>query len=99
MADKIYVGSGKEKTFSGGGSIISVSLDLGELIKQFDHHGFVAKSGKKMIKIDVGTRRSVGEYGDTHSVSLNTWHPDSYVAPGLAKTEPFKIEDGDDIPF
>lgn len=81
MADKIYCGNGKEKKFEGGGSIISVTLDMDLLIKEYNNHGYVAQMGGRKLRIDISTRRTVGEYGDTHSVTLNTWHPDTFNTP------------------
>ena len=98
--DKIYCGSGKEKTFDTGGSIIRVTLDLDLLIKEYDNHGFLSGRGEKKININVGTRRTVGEYGDTHTVTLDTWHPGTYTPP-VSKPLYDKPEIGedDDIPF
>ena len=79
--DKIYVGSGKEKKFSNGGSLISVTLNLDDLIREYNNHGFMTNKGNRAIKITVGTRREVGQYGDTHTVTLDTWHPDSFNTP------------------
>ncbi len=88
MADKIYCGSGRERKFDGGGSIISVSLDIETIIKSYNNHGYQSNNtGKRILKIDVGTRRQVGEYGDTHTVSVNTWHPDSYQKPAQIRLD------------
>jgi hypothetical protein len=76
MADKWYVGSGKEKTFPNGGSITTVSLEIDEIEKIFQEYGFVSKTGKRYIRITVGRRREVGKYGETHTVEVDTWKPD-----------------------
>jgi len=98
--DKIYVGSGKEKKFDNGGSLISVTLDLDILIKEYENHGFLSNKGEKKIKITVGQRRSVGEYGDTHTVTVDTWHPGTYLPPGVKPMfETPVIGKGEKIPF
>ena len=94
---KIYVGSGKEKKFDGGGSIITVTLDLDTILREYESHGFLSNQSARKIKIDISTRRSVGEYGDTHSVSVNTWHPDSYNPPAASKSP--TIGETEEIPF
>ena len=106
MNDKIYVGNGKEKKFTGGGSIIAISLDLEALVREYNNHCFETASGKKMIKVNVGTRREVGIYGDTHVVTQDTWHPDSFNIPqpvhlvmGKADNVKNEIGENDEIPF
>lgn len=104
LMDKTYVGNGKERKFDNGGAVISVTLDLDMLIKEYNNHGFLSNRGVRKIKIDVSTRRSVGEYGDTHSVTTNTWHPESFNKPHsvslvLDKKESLSINPEDDIPF
>jgi hypothetical protein len=76
MADKIYLGSGKEKTFDDGGSVISVHLKLDGMAEYFKEYGYTSASGEKRIKLNIGTRRNIGDYGETHSVVLDTWKPD-----------------------
>ena len=101
--DKIYVGSGKEKKFDNGGSLISVTLSLDDLLREYNNHGFMSNRGDRKIKITVGTRRSVGEYGDTHTVTMDTWHPSDYMKPHKISIISDAITEGpgpdDDIPF
>ena len=88
MSDKIYCGNGKEKTFQDGGSIISVMLDLDTLEREFANYGFTTDQKKRKIRINVGKRREVDQYGNTHLISIDTWkpaqqgHPASKPAPG-----------------
>jgi len=101
---KIYVGNGKEKKFDGGGSIISVTLDLDSLIREYNNHGYTTNNGSRSIRIDVSTRRTVGEYGDTHSVTLNTWHPTTFFKPAAielinAEVKTPEIGEDEEIPF
>jgi len=101
--DKIYVGSGKEKKFDNGGSLISVTMSLDDLLREYNNHGFMSNRGDRKIKITVGTRRSVGEYGDTHTVTMDTWHPSDYMKPAAISIISDAITEGpgpdDDIPF
>lgn len=81
MAEKIYVGSGKEKVFDGGGSVISVHLTLNDMGKYFEEYGYTASNGDKRIKLKIGSRREIGNYGESHTVELDTWKPDQVADP------------------
>ena len=96
MADKIYCGSAKEKTFDGGGSVISVSLTMDGLSDHFKNYVFTTNGGKKIIKLKISKRREVGAYGETHTVEIDTWKPDPNHAAGPAQ-KPAPADD--DIPF
>lgn len=75
MADKIYVGSGEEKHFPDGGSLIQVTLTLDNMGEYFKQYGFTSVSGKKMIKLKLNKRREIGKFGETHSLEIDTWKP------------------------
>lgn len=76
MEGPIYVGSGKEHRFLDGGSSISVSLDLNGMSQLFRQYGFTTQNGRKIIKLKISQRRQVGQYGETHTVTVDTWKPD-----------------------
>jgi len=76
MAERIYVGSGKERTFDGGGSIVTISVDVDKLIDACKDYGYTPDSGKRYIKLKVNQRRETDQYGNTHSVEVDTWKPD-----------------------
>jgi hypothetical protein len=80
MQDKIYVGQGKEKTFDWG-SVNNVTLSLDDLVRLFNDHGYVDGQGSRKIRVTVCKRKTVGEYGYTHYVTLDTWHPAGYAKP------------------
>lgn len=94
MADRIYVGSGKEKTFPDGGSSISVSLTLDGIKEYFEKYGFTTEKGKHILKLKIGRRREVGKYGETHTVEVDTWKPEQ-----TRQSVPTVKQDQDDIPF
>ncbi len=94
MIEKIYVGSAKEKTFSDGGSVIEVSLTLDGMADHFKAYGFTANSGKKIIKLKISKRRSVGQYGETHTVEVDTWKPDANRSTATTSSA-----DDDETPF
>lgn len=76
-AEKIYIGSGKEKTFTSGGSVINASVCLDGLKGYFEKYGFTTKGGKHMLKINISKRKDPGTYGETHSITIDTWKPDT----------------------
>lgn len=65
--EKIYVGNGR--SFGEFGQI-GISLCLSNLPKE---HFTTDKNGKKYIKLNVSPRKEPDNYGNTHSVSVNTW--------------------------
>lgn len=68
MSDKNYVGSGWEKKFDNGGSIINLSLRLEDLNKlPVDKYG--------CIKLTVGSRQSASTSKATHNVFENSYVP------------------------
>lgn len=77
MADKIYIGNGKEKKFDNGGSIISITIDVDAVGRYFQEYGFTTEQGKGKLRLDVTERRSIDNYGNTHAVTVNTWKPDN----------------------
>jgi len=103
MADHIYCGSGKEKDF-GNGSILSVSINLTELLNNYAEHGYMSKDGtRKMITLKIGKRREVGKYGETHTVEIDTWKP-TKPAQGVSHSQNqpddcIPPDFPDDIPF
>lgn len=73
MSEKIYCGSGKEKIWDDGGSSINVSLNM-EIIRQnWGKFGFTTDAGKQILKLKINRRKSPGNYGETHTVEIDTW--------------------------
>lgn len=79
MGDKTYAGNGKIKRFQDGGSVINLVIDLeGLWMASKQNKGvFVTSQGRKKIKLCVNERRSADQYGNTHSVSIDEFVPDS----------------------
>lgn len=74
MADqqKVYLRcSAKARTFSNGGSVINVGVKADELIEFARKH---ANQGG-YVNLVIQERKRPGQYGDTHSVSLDTYTP------------------------
>ena len=77
MSEKIYVGNAREKSFNDGGSVINVHLTLNNIKEYYEKYGYEAKNGDKRIKLNISERREQGEYGETHTVTIDTWKPES----------------------
>ncbi len=93
--EKIYVGSGKEKSFDNGGSIINLTIGLDGIKEYFEKYGFTTDQGKKKLKLIVSKRREIDQYGNSHYVTVDTWKPEQ-------QQESFQQDkkiDEDDIPF
>lgn len=85
--DKIFCGSGKERKFDNGGSIIGITIDLETIYQVWQKYGFINRSGRRMIRLDVSTKRQVDQYNNTHSVSVNTWKPDNQGQQGFSSNQ------------
>ena len=70
MGEKIFLKcSAKEKTFPNGGSILNLGIKVSDLLEFAQRH--VNERG--YLNLSVQSRREIGKFGDTHTVSLDTW--------------------------
>ncbi len=70
MTEKIYVGGAKAIQTQHGG-MLKVSFnrdDLQTMMSNLNEKGW--------INLNVSKRREVSQYGQTHSISVDTWQPD-----------------------
>lgn len=109
MNDAIFVpkSSVKEVVFSGGGSKLRISFKVAELIAFAKEH----QNEKGYINLNCSRRKTIGEYGDTHTLMLDTWKPRQSTnrsqprnnnAPQrqpTASTHENKAPEDDDVPF
>jgi hypothetical protein len=80
---KTYFGNGKEHVFNDGGSVIRLSFsaqDLQEMQRNLNERGW--------INLNVNKRRTPSQYGDTHSISLDTWKPQPQPQPQQYQQQP-----------
>jgi|TARA_R110000824_G_scaffold88190_3_gene216960 hypothetical protein len=101
MENKIYVPktSAKKVEFSNGGSLLRLGFHAETLIAWLQEQAETGEhvNARGYLSLVVSERRQPSEYGDTHSVSLDTWKPKTDPQPGTAgPSRPLKIED---IPF
>ncbi len=74
MSERIFVGNGKEKQLKYG-PIIDIVIDVDSILREYEEHGFMTEQGKRKIKLKVGGRKDVDQYGNTHFVEVDTWKP------------------------
>lgn len=92
--DKTYLRcSAKVKTFSNGGSAILFGVKVEELIKFANEH--VNERG--YLNLVISERREPGQYGDTHSVALDTFQPSQ--RGGTKTTDAIDNINDESIPF
>ncbi len=75
----------KKKVFPNGGSLLSIGIkatDLTEFIAQHTNE-------RGYVNLTVKERREEGRYGDTHTVTLDTWVATPKAAPITESDIPF----------
>ena len=104
MAEKIYLKgcSAKAKTFDDGGQVIKLGLKVEDLADFCRRH----KNERGYLNLVISQRREVGQFGDTHTVYLDTYTPKTGAgaredeARNTAWQRPHSAPvDGSDIPF
>lgn len=66
MAEKIYCGKGKKGNYS-----IKLSLCISDL----EHHITSSTNGKSYVRLEVSEMRQADKWGNTHTVTVDTWKP------------------------
>lgn len=69
MAEKIYVKASVKQSKYG----LKLSGKSDEVIQQIKDH----TNEKGYFNWDINPRKEVGKYGDTHTVTVNTWKPEN----------------------
>jgi len=94
MADKIYVWSGKQKETKLG-NLLKISFSNNDITTLLNN-----LNDKWYVNLNVNERKSVGKYGETHSITIDTWRPGTEVAEWVRKArkeqESINLED---VPF
>ena len=70
--------SAKEITFQDGGSLLKLSFNAASLLEFVRNHS----NEKGYLNLLVSARKTPGQYGDTHSVYLDTWKPKTDAPKG-----------------
>jgi len=86
MADKVFLNcSAKERAFRDGGTKLNVSVKADELVRFAQQHA----NERGYVNLTISKRREVGKYGDTHSVTLDTWVPRPRAGAATGEEPPF----------
>ena len=94
--------SAKQITFqSSGKTILKLGVNAEKMISFLTQH----QNAKGFVNLGISERREVGQYGDTHTVWLDTWQPESSRATDAPRTpakpvsKPAPPTETDDVPF
>ena len=92
MADKIYVNGISVKQSKYG---LKMSGNAEKVIEQIRAH----TNNRGYFNWDINPRREVGKYGETHSVTVDTWQPQSTQPTPQSSTPNDITEPLDSLPF
>jgi len=97
MSDKIYLASIKEKVFPDGGTTLIVGLGP----KDFE---ILAQNKNKAgwVNLKITRRKEESQYGQTHSMVIDDWTPDTTQARQGVQEAPQQQSQGmpeEDLPF
>lgn len=85
MANKIFFNGFNAKQSKYG---IKLSGKADKIIEEIKKH----TNAKGYINLELNPRKEVGKYGETHSVSVDTWEPKQHAEPATA-------DEPNDLPF
>lgn len=69
--------SAKEVMFESGHSIIKIGFHAATMIEFLKQHA----NAKGYVNLGISERKEPGQFGDTHTVWLDTWQPQRQAAP------------------
>jgi hypothetical protein len=100
---KVYApASAKQVTFQSGKSILKLGVNVEKFIVFLNQH----KNAKGYVNFGISERKEVSQYGETHTVWLDTWQPSGAPsepskprATAQPKAKPLTPEEADDVPF
>ena len=72
MSDKIYCGRGKKSNYG-----IKLNVCIDDIPAE---HIQEAKNGKRYVRLEVKERREADQWGNTHSIEVDTWKPNQQAA-------------------
>jgi hypothetical protein len=71
MAEKVYLKSSAKARDTRFGQVINIGVKAEDLIAFANQH----KNARGYVNLTVSQRKEPGQYGDTHSVTLDTYEP------------------------
>lgn len=76
MADRIYLKCSAKARETSFGEVINIGIKVEDLADFCRKH----KNERGYLNLTLTPRREVGQYGDTHSISLDTYTPQAVGA-------------------
>ncbi len=98
MSDKVYLKCSAKARDTRYGQIVNIGVKADDLIAFATQH----KNARGYVNLTLSQRREPGQYGDTHSVTLDTYEPKAKSdATGFADDMEAAAQaiTADDIPF
>ena len=75
--EKIYLGNAREKERRSGDKFLVGSICVDDIEGLSTEHVQTAKNGKRYVRILINPYMAgMNEYGNTHSIRVDTWQPD-----------------------
>ena len=71
MAEKVYLKCRAKARTTQYGELLSIGVRVEDLVKFAKEHG----NDRGYLNLTVSKRKETGQYGDTHSVFLDTYEP------------------------
>ena len=103
MSDKVYLNGIKVKKAEKQWFQLDLSLCYEDIItwmKENKDHAKESKGGKHFFNCELKERKSVGQFGETHLIELNTWKPPQQSAgcPETKEEDKPLLEMGTEVP-
>jgi hypothetical protein len=110
MSDKIYMPCRiVKKEFQSGGSVLKFSFHYDKFVEAVRQH--VNVNG--YVNLQITQRKTVGQFGDTHCLSVDTWEPRKTEQAGFTSnpgsrysppndhepSKPIQVEPEIELPF
>ena len=96
MSDKVYLKCSAKARQTNYGEMLNIGVKADDLIAFAKQHA----NGRGYVNLTVSARKEPGKFGDTHSVTLDTYEPKPKdTLPERALAGPMEPVTDDDIPF
>lgn len=92
QSKKIFIGNGKE---IGTFGTVSLSICLDDMPQE---HIKLGKNNKRYISLYVNKNKQIDKFGNTHSITVNTFKPESSNDKPKEPVKPINVFE-DDLPF
>jgi hypothetical protein len=95
MADKIYLRCSAKARQTQFGEVLNIGIKADDLAEFCQQH----TNARGYVNLTISKRRDIGQYGDTHSVYLDTYEPKTGTGAREVTARHSGPVEVDDIPF